>query len=189
MSKFKVGDKVKVKGLTSMSDPAKKEYVDKEYVIESLSLWANWPYVLSGDGANFNWRDEELELVESKQFTKSDLKDGMVVENRDGERGIYLNGRLYHMDGFNDIDSNWDDELKFCERRFHRQDKHLDIVRVYAVRPCAYGGVEALLSDTDNLELIWERKEEPEHKEMTVEEIEKELGYKIKVVGDSSCRK
>ena len=34
------------------------------------------------------------------------------------------------------------------------------------------------------MDLIWERKKEPAHKEMTVEEIEKELGYKIKVVAD-----
>jgi hypothetical protein len=39
------------------------------------------------------------------------------------------------------------------------------------------------LFETSLLELVWERPEEEYYKEMTVEEIEKALGCKIKVVG------
>jgi hypothetical protein len=174
--KFKVGDKVKVKGLTSMSDPAKKEFVGQEFTIKEFSMWANWPYVLSGNASNFNWSDNELELI----FTKSDLKDGMVVEYRHGWMELVLGEKTVDDRGSHSL-CNFDDEL------INKDSRESDIMRVYTVN----GDITGIgcIFDRACLTLIWERKEEPKHKEMTVEEIEKELGYKIKVVGDASCQK
>ena len=179
MSKFNIGDKVKVKGLTSMSDPAKKGFVGQEFTIKEFSMWGNWPYVLSDNGANFNWCDDELELI----FTKDDLKDGMVVEYRNGTRELVFGSRTIDKRGYHNL-KDYTETL--TEHKYHLENH--DIIKVYEVNSDAICTLNEIFNN-ECLTLIWERKEEPSHKEMTVEEIEKELGYKIKVVGDTSCQK
>lgn len=182
MSKFKVGDKVKIVrciGNGGLSLEERDLKVGEEYIIESVNpnflnpRRDNYGLV----GRSFVVYDLELELVESKSFTKSDLKDGMVVEYRDGDRRIVLNNKFVWRSGYLDFEDFNDD--------FVSRGGSYKIVKVYI-------SSATTLDDWCNdhfLELIWERKEEPAHKEMTVEEIEKELGYKIKVVGDTSCQK
>ena len=38
-----------------------------------------------------------------KEFTKADLKDGMIVEYRDGKRRLVLNNRLIGKDGYYEL--------------------------------------------------------------------------------------
>lgn len=185
MSKFKIGDKVKIvrcigNGGLSLED--RLLAVGEEYVIESVNPNCFNPrrdnYGLVGRG--FVVYDAELELVEPKQFTKSDLKDGMVVEYRRGWLELVIGDKTVDGTGSHSL-CNFDDEL------IHKESRESDIMRVYTIN----NGIKSTDSifDRGYLTLIWEREPEPEYKEMTVEEIEKELGYKIKVVGDNSCQK
>ena len=172
--KFKVGDKVSVVNLTSQSNPDKAIFIGKEFTVDYLTGLDRWPYTLSDAAKNYNWCDAELERV---GFTKSDLKDGMVIEYRDGDRRIVLNNKFVWRRGYLDFEDFNDD--------FVSKGGSYEIVKVYISSATS---LDDWCKD-HYLKLIWERKEEPTHKEMTIEEIEKELGYKIKVVGDSSCQK
>lgn len=98
-----------------------------------------------------------------KEFTKSDLKDGMVVEyndNRFGKRlvvGDFLTGE----DGYVDL-GDYNENLENVV-------SDLEIVRVYKIK--CMGKISSIMKDY-NLELIWERKEP---KKMTVEEMRQKL--------------
>lgn len=185
MSKFKVGDKVRI------ANPAfVRDYSLKGTVCTVTEVHDTYPrgnkYTLSikCDALNQYWLDKELELVASVPFTKSDLKDGMVVEfryNPGCPRQIVVGDLfigLHEQEYVRKCD--YDDNL-VCRIK-DIKDKDLTIDRVYIINT----------DDTNDknkyplikMDLIWERKEEPAHKEMTVEEIEKELGYKIKIVDD-----
>lgn len=111
--------------------------------------------------------------VENKEFTKADLKDGMVVEYQDktfGRRlvaGDYLIGG----DGYSEL-NNYADNLI-------NNNANLEIVKIYKIR---YGGCFNDLMEDENLKLIWERSEP---KKMTTEEMRQKLeeltGEKIEV--------
>ena len=108
-----------------------------------------------------------------KEFTKTDLKSGMVIEYNDktfGRRlvaGDYLIGR----DGYSEL-NNYEDNLI-------NNNANLEIVKIYKIR---YGGCFNDLMEDENLKLIWERKET---KEMTGEEMKQKLeeltGEKIEI--------
>ena len=97
-----------------------------------------------------------------KEFTKADLKDGMVVKHRNGDKRMVISEALIGEDGYADRNC-------FREDLTHRYFKDLDIVGVYAIQE--YNNFADMLSDY-NLELIWERKEP---KKMTVEEMRQKL--------------
>ena len=109
-----------------------------------------------------------------KNFTKSDLKDGMVVEYNDncfGKR-LVIGGFLTGEDGYVDL-GDYNENLKNVV-------SDLEIVRVYKIK--CMGNISSIMHD-DNLELIWERKEP---KKMTVEEMREKLeeltGEEIEIV-------
>lgn len=118
---------------------------------------------------------------------KSDLKTGMVVETENGEKYLVMlepdcEGReLINFSGGYMSLSSYNDEL-MLEKSY----EEFDIMKVYSVG----GSIRWLLRDKElmNFKLIWQRKEIKEIKEMTVKEIEKELGYKIKIVGDENVK-
>lgn len=100
----------------------------------------------------------------NKEFTKADLKDGMVVEQRDGSMYLVLagkavrKGRCNHIDGYTD-DLKWEGYTGG------------DIVKVYRITPESLGCIEDVFIKS-NLELIWERTES---KKMTIEEMRQKL--------------
>lgn len=98
----------------------------------------------------------------NKEFTKADLKDGMVAKYRNGDKRMVVNEALIGENGYSDRNC-------FREDLTHRYFKDLDIVGVYAIQE--YNNFADMLSDY-NLELIWERTES---KKMTVEEMRKKL--------------
>jgi len=107
---------------------------------------------------------------------KSDLKNGMVVEQRDGDKLMYLEtedfkGFVSKEDylGMNELDDNLIDP---------DGDSEYDIVAIY--QPT--GLFKAQRDQWDDLDPIWERKE---YKEMTITEIEKEFGFKVKIKGET----
>lgn len=185
--KFKVGDKVRVKkdleidksyGGLVYTRAMHDGYSAKVLIIDEIcTLFGSW-YYIKGDNDKYGWTDDMLESFDT--FTKSDLKDGMVVEYRHGWMELVLGEKTVDDRGSHSL-CNFDNNL------INKDSRESDIMRVYTVN----GDITCIgcIFDRACLTLIWERKEEPTHKEMTVEEIEKELGYKIKVVGDASCQK
>lgn len=111
-----------------------------------------------------------------KEFTKADLKDGMVIETRERGRYLVLGNIATRNSGYNRL-SRYGDDL--TEHSFH--NKAYDIVRVFKVRNDCSSNLEGLLEDC-NLEIIWDRKET---KRMTAEAMRQKLeeltGEKIEV--------
>lgn len=129
-------------------------YCDKDYYVEN-------------DCEILEWSD-----YMKKEFTKEDLKDGMVVAYANGKRRLVLNNFLIGKDGYFDL-SNYSENLK------DKNSSDRDIVRVFKIN------IVTTLDNifhTKNLELIWERTET---KSMTTEEMRKKLeeltGEKIEV--------
>ena len=113
----------------------------------------------------YNYKILEWSGYMQKEFTKSDLKDGMVVEYKcvDSGRRLVVKDMLLGIDGSYTL-KNYNDDLTDIE-----VDPELSIIRVYKIK---YAKRFKHILDDDNLELIWERKEP---KKMTVEEIRKKL--------------
>lgn len=115
----------------------------------------------------------------TKDFTKADLKDGMVVELRSGKsllvvkRGENLK-MLSKIQYYSGEDVTEDLKEKDVEKR-----GELDIVKVFAPAP-----LEKVSNILDLIEikgeLLWERKEK-----MTLEEVEQELGYRIEIIEEN----
>lgn len=100
----------------------------------------------------------------NKEFTKADLKDGMVVEQRDGNMYLVLAGLVVRKRGYNCI-GDYDDDLKVADYAGG------DIVKVYRITPESLRCIEDVFIK-GNLELIWGRKEP---KKMTIEEMRQKL--------------
>lgn len=115
------------------------------------------------------YRYEILEWSDymDKEFTKADLEDGMVVEQRDGNMYLVLAGKAVRKGRCNRIDG-YTDDLKWEGRTGYTGG---DIVKVYRITPESLGCIEDVFIK-NNLELIWERKEP---KKMTIEEMRKKL--------------
>lgn len=119
------------------------------------------------------------EMLEPADFTKSDLETGMVVEYREGSRRMVFGDRLLGQSTYYSLND-------FEETLFEKSTRHdMDIMKIYRPRVEQLYGIEEIFK-FENLELLWERKEEPEAEEMTLAEIEKELGRKIKIVSKES---
>lgn len=108
-------------------------------------------------------------------FTVEDLKPGMLVEMKGKGYGILLPFK--------------DDKLGICMRtgislsiattrlRFYPEPGLIESYSIIRVWDLAKDGKFNLLSPGDR-ELLWDGSK----KEMTIEEIEKELGYSVKIV-------
>lgn len=100
----------------------------------------------------------------NKEFTKADLRDGMVVEQRDGDMYLVLAGTAVGKGEHNSI-VGYTDGLKWAGY------KGGDIAKVYRITPGSLRCIEDVFIK-NNLELIWERTES---KKMTVEEMKQKL--------------
>lgn len=105
------------------------------------------------------------------EFAKKDLKSGMVVELKNGSKRLIIecDEELICVEI-----SNADFVSQYNEDLTHSVHKHLDIQKVFN-----YPTISLNYVVERNKKAIWERKAP---KEMTVAEIEKELGYPIKIV-------
>ena len=101
-----------------------------------------------------------------EMFTKEDLKDGMVVKTREGKHYLVCGDKFIGDTGWLDP-KDFDNSLE-CEIGSFTIDTVYD--KIY--------WLESVCNEAC-LKPLWERKEP---KEMTVAEIEKELGYSIKIV-------
>ncbi len=143
-----------------------KSYMEKtnyeEYKGETcytgFGMFSSYRYYNSEGYEILEWSD-----YMQKEFTKADLKDGMVVEYNDNSFGkrLVVGDFLIGEDGYADL-GDYNENLK-------NGVSDLEIVRVYKIK--CMGKISSIMYDV-NLELIWERKEP---KKMTVEEMRKKL--------------
>lgn len=135
------------------------------------------------DGATItNWgvdRVYEILFEETrKEFTKADLKTGMVCElrNEDAMYVIKQEEEVFFIDKDGALCKCFNDNLQYIFEG--QRNKEYDVVRIYSA---ADFSCMEFLGEMLSMakEVVWERQEA---REITIEEIEKELGYKIKIV-------
>ena len=167
--KFKVGDKVKV----SNSWEGRSGEVG---MITSNDGFHPYSHTVKFDNSEHeSFKEEELELVKEKGFTKSDLKTGMGVVLRNGDKGHVLLGtgdgdvmRFLRKDSWDTLDSvNEDLTWKGLDK--------FDIVEVYSTT----------LASRYLTDMVFEAKcvfkrEEPT--KMTMKEINEHFGKAIEIV-------
>lgn len=109
-----------------------------------------------------------------KNFTKADLKNRMVVEYRNGSLRLVVGDTLIGKGGFLSL-SDYKENLIY-----ENEKAEFDIVKIYN-----------RISNLDNLEIIgaldllWERPEIPEIKEVTMSEVEEKFGCKVKIINNN----
>ena len=113
-------------------------------------------YYLESNKIKWNFMDYENESIEYstlkekiKTMTKSDLKNGMVVELASGSRALVINGLLLFEDGYQGL-SGYKDDL--TTKIFNNE---FQINKVFKSK--LYNLCDVL---TDDLSLIWEREEQ-----------------------------
>lgn len=107
------------------------------------------------------------EMLMPYEFSKSDLKDGMLCQMRDGEKMIWLYGK---MRGITSLVGETYDDLKSPAR-------YCDIVKVGYPSEKA-GTIEEMIQMNFG-KVIWIRKEEPTVKEFSMDEINEILKEKF----------
>lgn len=189
--KFEIGDRVKVTKNLCPLDGIKNIHIGDMGTIRRFTPGYNYEvefdnHTLSPDSLNVSAEGYylmygyQLEKVEERKeiMTLKDLRSGMVVETRDGDRYLVLvDGEDIHMmcgDGALHM-GQWEvQQLYHDDLTRENGFKDHDIMKVY-------GRVQSFYKVNATKNLLWERKE---IKKMTLEEIEKALGYPVKVVTD-----
>ena len=139
--KFNIGDKVRVVRC--------RAHVNCKYnntMGKIIGIVANRLYLYELKGFDELFREDELELVQEKQFTKADLKDGDIVTYRNGIRRLVnaTNKKIVFIQNPNIL------SFDFCDFRAdltnkNKEGKEYDIVKIE--RPVKY-------------ETVFEREEE-----------------------------
>lgn len=171
--RFKEGQKVRVKnGLKAGEyygdvyfNHEMPSYCGKTYTIEQVLTG----YYYLDEIASWVFSDEMLEPVD---FTKSDLKNGMIVEYRCGSRRMVVGECLRGITTFSRLEDFSED---LCAKKGLT---NLDIMKIFDV-PNEVGTVRDVLDYNRDGELLWERDAPVP---MTLKEIEEKLGHKIKIV-------
>lgn len=99
-----------------------------------------------------------------KEFTKADLKDGMVVEQKNGERYVIYNGKELSLYGWNTLEQFRDDLTNELGNLY-------SIEKVYKLNTKEIHCLNDIFCD-EKLELVWERNEA---KKMTADEMRQKL--------------
>ena len=176
---FKVGDKVKVKdswfghdgqvGVVFRTDNCGPFNYSVKFDVEG------------DDGMRHeNFKDDSLELAK-QQFTKSDLKTGMGVVLRNGDKGHVLLGtddgdvmRFLRKDSWDTLDSANEDLTWKGSSKF-------DIVEVYSTTLAS----RYLTDMVFEAKCVFKREEpkpEPEPTKMTMKEINEHFGKAIEII-------
>lgn len=166
MAKYKVGDKVRVKKTAtcecsiSWNNNGKMDHWRGQIMtIRSLLNETGYKMVedINENGGGWRWHEYWLEPI--TDFTKSDLKTGMVVKLRDGDFYLVYGERLFSDYGYREID-NYNEDLTHTFG-----GDRCDIVEVYDVNN--YASVLKDILDHPGT-LIWSR--EPNEREISSEE-------------------
>lgn len=109
-------------------------------------------------------------------MNKSDLKVGYLVRYRNGSLRMVM--PVEECDFvFVGEDGSWMGCEDYDEQLTCNNFEELDVVEIYGFSKHANN---PLKTETSDRKLLWERQDDK--KEMTIQEIEKELGYSIKIV-------
>lgn len=109
---------------------------------------------------------------------KNDLKVGYVVKNREGNLYMVMEHAKDGLIIIREDEKHWNQLCHFKDDLTNHCFAELDIVEVYGF-PDHWK--DAMRITDGNRPLLWKREKA---KKMTVEEVEKELGYKIEIVSD-----
>ena len=193
--KFKVGDKVKI--LWGKTLYRSDHYADKGEIVEVFEkremLRGNYEVRVFKETSplltltlTLPFKEDELILLEEEKQTmkKSDLKQGALVQSRSGELHILLGDKLVDLSNGRYMRLEDIGEDLLCERFFN---KELSVDRVFQSGDTSEGYRRYIRKEP--IKWTWERKEEEPHKELTVGEIEKLLGYKVKIVKENEGNK
>lgn len=159
VSKFKIGDKVRIKKFKTRPYHWNSEGKMDKYSgrVVAISKIIGREIRICEDGGKWSWNESDFAPAE---FTKADLKDGMMVELRGGSKFIWLYGALRNTDCWCSVTN--EDLTGSCEE--------VDIVKV------GYPEIKNELFNIGNIRdilksefsvTLWERKEE---KEISAEE-------------------
>lgn len=123
--KFKVGDKVRV--IKCSIDGERCKNLNKVSTITEIGEHLCFPYMLKDIRETF--KENELKLVE-KQFTKSDLKDGDIVTQRNGLKKMVFENKLYGSNHFVSL-TYYTEDLKDANG-----DEEYDIIKIERPGKC-----------------------------------------------------
>lgn len=166
---YKVGDRVVIK--ESNIEELFQHAGETGVIMEVWDTGDGFPYRVKTDNTEVCvWSAVEL-VEEKKVFTKKDLKNGDVLLCRDGHTEILVLplGTRVVKGGYNFFSDIKDDLTHLC-----RSDSDIMAVR----RPIEPMDCRFSAFDWELGELVFERDT---RREMTIEEIEKEFGVKVKV--------
>lgn len=174
MAKYRVGDRVKVRPdlkpcVWYGSNMATKDMCEAGGQIVTISQVEGEGDEYKIEGFNYHWTDEMF-YVSPKDL----IEVGSIVECRYGAKYIYLNGLFLNSGGVTRMDVDGLDDFS-DDLIYLGENVCFDIMRIYKSESKKLDN----LFNPEYLTPVWER-EDP--KEMTLEEIEKELGYPIKIV-------
>lgn len=176
--KYKVGDKVRIvkekTGCNWNREGHMDKWLGKIMTIESVHFHH---YRMKEDTRRWAWFEE---MIEGKvtEMTKSDLIAGKhVVETREGRRFLIFDSKeekfMFETNGEFMLLESYDEYLMMIDGA-----REFDIMKIYEVKkPANKFSMNKYCEQC--LNLIWERTEP---KEMTMAELEEELGYKVKIV-------
>jgi hypothetical protein len=135
-------------------------------------------YVYSGRHLYYYYENlvskpNEVTVVEYKEDNKMELKEGMIIECRNGNKYLLRkrSDKLIcsNFDGW--FTATYDEKLN--ENEYYVEE--LDIMKIYESKAYLLGN----LFDNKYLTCIWERKES---KKMTLAQISEALGYEVEVI-------
>ena len=179
MREIKVGDKIKIIS-TKNESFSYSSVIGKIYIVEEIREDSCKEKFAALKNSIYMPYLYNCELVDEKekQFTKSDLKNGDIVELRNGERYVYIekyNDRFIYSTDSDEVIVNLEDG------EYSRLGNYDDDLRYKGRGNCEYDIMKILdMSEFyKKPEWTWERKK-PE--EMTLGEVCKELGRDIKIV-------
>lgn len=123
--KFNIGDKVRVVRCRTHLNCKNNNTIGN---IIDIVVNRRYPYELEGVDEFF--KEDELELVQEKQFKKADLKDGDIVIYRNGGKRIVNKtaNKIVYMGDFSNLSFNLCD---FREDLTNTNGCEYDIVKIY----------------------------------------------------------
>jgi len=124
-----------------------------------------------------------------KILKKSDLKQGALVQMRNGNMYILIGKKFVNLKngGFMPLE-NYNEDLLTCNSIIEPiydvvSNSKYDVMKVFN-SSFEHQGYYTYITGC-SFKWTWERKEEEPSKELTVGEIEKLLGYKVKIVKEN----
>lgn len=141
--KFNIGDKVRVVRCRTHLNCKNNNTIGN---IIGIVVNRRYPYELEGVDELF--REDELELVQEKQFTKADLKDGDIVIYRNGGKRIVNKtaNKIVHMEDFSHLSFNL---CNFREDLTNTNGCEYDIVKIYSAEYKTVFSKEEILNEAE----------------------------------------